>query len=84
MGTSLKVHGIKRLVKGFAKAVHDHVHSATRPSSRSESYRGKVIFVNKTAPSSEWSHIIDYHVASETDVWVERVLQDWQQISSNI
>lgn len=78
MGTSLRVHGIKKLAKEFAKAVHEH--SDKRPKSlKCKGYGGKVIYVNKTPPTSEWSNIIDYYVASETDAWVERVLQDWKK-----
>jgi NAD-dependent histone deacetylase SIR2 len=75
MGTSLKVHGLKKLVKEFAKAVHASG-AKGRPSMIP---KGKVIFVNKTTPSSEWDGIIDYHVEGETDVWVERVLEDWKK-----
>lgn len=77
MGTSLKVHGLKKLVKEFAKSVH-----ATGAKSKARSPlipKGKVIFVNKTAPSSEWDGIIDYHIEGETDAWVERVLDDWKR-----
>lgn len=71
MGTSLKVHGLKKLVKEFAKAVKQGsiVSSASAP---------KVVFVNKTAPASEWSSIIDLHVEGTTDAWVERVVADWK------
>lgn len=77
MGTSLKVHGLKKLVKEFAKAVH-----ASGANGRSKSPiipKGKVIFVNKTPPSSEWDGIIDYHIEGETDAWVTRVLDDWKK-----
>ncbi|TQS36026.1 hypothetical protein Golomagni_03536 [Golovinomyces magnicellulatus] len=57
MGTSLKVHGLKVLVKEFAKAVHDR--------------GGKVIFVNHTQPpESIWSDVIDYWVSWDCDKWV--------------
>lgn len=42
--------------------------------------KGKVIFVNKTPPSSEWDGIIDYHVDGETDAWVNRVVEDWKRL----
>jgi NAD-dependent histone deacetylase SIR2 len=76
MGTSLKVHGLRKLVKEFAKAVHGTVPS----SSAASSCKGKVIFVNKTAPASEWSGVIDYHVQGETDRWVKKVLEDWRKM----
>lgn len=83
MGTSLKVHGFKKLVKDFAKAVHE---SAPLPSASTSSPKnakalaGKVIFVNKTAPGAEWDGIIDYHVVGDTDKWAERVLEEWRRL----
>lgn len=57
MGTSLRVHGLKIMVKEFAKAVH------TRG--------GKVVFVNRTKPSeSTWGDVIDYWVEWDCDEWV--------------
>lgn len=75
MGTSMKVHGLKKLVKDFAKTVRESGTTTTTLTSRP---KPKVIFVNKTAPGSEWSDVIDYHVVGETDVWVSRVLDDWK------
>ena len=72
MGTSLKVHGLKKLVKEFAKAVH---HGSTTSSSTAPP---TVIFVNKTAPAAEWAGIIDLHVQGTSDAWVERVISDWK------
>ncbi|KAJ3553115.1 hypothetical protein NM688_g3787 [Phlebia brevispora] len=85
MGTSLKVHGFKKLVKDFARTVHE---SAPPPCSPGKSpnpkspktHAGKVIFVNKTAPGNEWEGIIDYHVAGETDKWCEKVIEDWKKM----
>lgn len=74
MGTSLKVHGLKKLVKEFAKTAK----ASASPASAKKAC--KVIFVNKTAPSSEWGEYIDYHVAGETDVWVGRVIEDWKKM----
>ena len=55
MGTSLKVHGIKHLVKDLANAVHGIE-------------RGKVILVNRVdLAASEWDHIFDYHIKSDAD-----------------
>ncbi|WVR06964.1 hypothetical protein IAU60_004000 [Kwoniella sp. DSM 27419] len=68
MGTSLKVHGLKRLVKEFAKSVH----AGTK--------RGLVVFVNATPPAKEWDDVIDYHVQGETDRWVERVEEEWRRV----
>lgn len=60
LGTSLHVHGLKILVKEFAKAVH------ARPAAK-----GKVIFVNMTRPSeSVWKGVIDYWISMDCDQWV--------------
>ncbi|KAK0717829.1 hypothetical protein B0T26DRAFT_751842 [Lasiosphaeria miniovina] len=57
LGTSMRVHGLKVLVKEFAKAVHDR--------------GGKVVFVNFTKPpESVWSDVIDYWVQWDCDAWV--------------
>ena len=77
MGTSLKVHGLRRTVKEFAKAVH-----ATRVIAKNvptDTY-GKVILINKTdvASTKEWEGVIDYHVAGETDAWVESFMKIWK------
>lgn len=76
MGTSLKVHGIRRLVKEFCRAVHEHP-AASSPKNKTGG--GKVLFINKTAPSSEWTGLIDYHVMGETDAWVDRVIREWKK-----
>lgn len=80
MGTSLKVHGLKKLVKDFAKAVHASKASTTGTPRSPKSWQGKVVFVNKTPPGSEWEDVIDYHVSGETDCWVEKVLEDWKKM----
>ena len=67
MGTSLKVHGLKRVVKEFAKVVHGRKN-------------GLVVFVNATPPSKEWEGIIDVHVHGETDTWVDRVEDEWRKV----
>ncbi|KXH44154.1 Hst3 protein [Colletotrichum simmondsii] len=68
LGTSLKVHGLKILVREFAKTIH--------------SRGGKVVFVNFTKPpESSWGDIIDYWVQWDCDAWVanlkERVPLLW-------
>ena len=81
MGTSLKVHGLKKLIKDFARSVHESAPSNdTLNSSRGKRWAGKVIFVNKTPPAAEWSNIIDYHIAGETDEWSARVISDWKRL----
>lgn len=70
LGTSLHVHGLKILVKEFAKAVHSGA-------------GGKVVFVNLTKPpESVWKGIIDYWVAMDCDEWIKSLHHDrpdlWQ------
>jgi hypothetical protein len=61
MGTSLKVFGLQKIVREFAKAVHSHKNG-----------KGRVIFVNRTRPAeSVWEGIIDDFVAMDCDDWVE-------------
>ncbi|KAI2641329.1 DHS-like NAD/FAD-binding domain-containing protein [Xylaria nigripes] len=58
LGTSLRVHGLKVMVKEFAKAVHTK--------------GGKVIFINFSKPSeSAWGDVLDYWVEWDCDAWVE-------------
>jgi NAD-dependent SIR2 family protein deacetylase len=60
MGTSLKVFGLQKIVKDFAKQVH----------SRKDG-KGKVVFVNRTKPAeSVWENVIDQYVAMDCDDWV--------------
>ena len=60
LGTSLQVHGLKAMVREFAKRVH------ARPKGQ-----GKVIFVNLTPPSeSIWKDYLDYWVSMDCDAWV--------------
>ena len=70
LGTSLRVHGLKVMVREFAKAVH--------------SKGGKVVFVNFTRPpDSIWGDIIDYWVQWDCDAWVSdlqtRIPKMWQE-----
>jgi len=59
-GTSLKVHGIKQLVKDFAEQVHAN--------------RGTVIFINKGKPGkAEWDNFIDYWVERDCDAWIHNL-----------
>jgi NAD+-dependent protein deacetylase SIR2 len=60
MGTSLKVFGLQKIVKDFAKQIH---------SRRDD--KGRVIFINRTKPAeSVWEGVIDQYVAMECDDWV--------------
>ncbi|KAJ4002600.1 NAD-dependent deacetylase hst3 [Fusarium irregulare] len=69
LGTSLRVHGLKVMVREFAKAVH--------------AKGGKVVFVNYTKPpESSWGDVIDYWVQWDCDAWVsdlqEKIPKLWQ------
>lgn len=60
LGTSLRVHGLKILVKEFARSVR----------ARSGG-KGKVIFINLSKPSeSMWKDAIDYWVSMDCDEWI--------------
>ncbi|KAK7224564.1 hypothetical protein V2G26_012567 [Clonostachys chloroleuca] len=70
LGTSLRVHGLKILVREFAKSIH--------------SRGGTVVFVNFTKPpESSWGDIIDYWVQWDCDAWVSdlqnRVPKLWEE-----
>lgn len=78
MGTSLKVHGIKKTIKTFAKAVHASGVNATLDRTPKPSPTHKVIFVNKTAPASEWNGVFDYYVQSAVDEWVNTLVELWK------
>jgi NAD-dependent histone deacetylase SIR2 len=58
MGTSLKVDGVRRLVKDLAKAVH---------SMKS----GVVVLVNRTELGKEWSDVFDYYIKGDSDAIVD-------------
>ena len=62
MGTSLKVFGLQKMVRDFARAVH------------ASKANGRVIFVNRTRPAeSVWDGIIDDYVAMDCDDFVESI-----------
>ncbi|EGX96989.1 Sir2 family protein [Cordyceps militaris CM01] len=72
LGTSLRVHGLKVMVREFAKTVH--------------SKGGKVVFVNFTKPpESSWGDIIDFWIQWDCDAWVDdlqaRVPKLWRDPS---
>jgi len=59
-GTSLKVHGIKKLVRDFAKIVHAN--------------NGVVVLVNRDElGKAEWQNHIDYWVEGDCDTWVHEL-----------
>jgi NAD-dependent histone deacetylase SIR2 len=75
MGTSLKVHGLKALVRDFAKAVR-----AATPAAAKAKPAPRVVFVNRTPPPAEWAGVFDCWVQGETDAWCEQVEADWRRL----
>ncbi|CAO3639905.1 unnamed protein product [Mucor fragilis] len=72
MGTSLKIPALKKFIKQAAKLIH---HS---------SKNGKVIFINRTAPTKEWNKVFDYEVLGDTDDWVNMIQQKIQKAEENV
>lgn len=63
MGTSLKVDGVKKLVKSLSHSIHQR--------------GGKVIFVNKTPlAKATWDSHIDYEILSDCDDFVRILKRD--------
>ena len=57
LGTSLRVDGLKRIIKEFANAIHFK--------------SGKIIYINFTrAAESTWKDVIDFWVEMDCDGWV--------------
>ncbi|KAJ2878178.1 NAD-dependent deacetylase hst3 [Coemansia aciculifera] len=61
IGTSLKIPGIKRMVKEMAHSVHACALRSKRAGA------GKVIFINRDEPPKGWEDIFDYYVAGDSD-----------------
>lgn len=57
MGTSLRVDGVKKLVKSLANSIH--------------SRNGKVVFINKTPLSKQWSNFVDYEILCDCDQFIK-------------
>lgn len=68
MGTSLKVHGVRTLVKSISKVVH--------------SRGGIVVLVNKD-PLAGWNGIIDYQIQSDCDQFVDD-LQKHEKVQASL
>lgn len=67
MGTSLKVVGIKTLVRALAKSVKSMD-------------RGKVIFINNTEVGKEWDDVFDFHVLERTDDVVRKLKIEMEKL----
>lgn len=63
MGTSLKVDGVKKLVRSLSSSIH--------------AKGGKIVFINKTPLSlSSWGGVIDYQILSDCDEFVKSVKRE--------
>ncbi|KAJ3117680.1 hypothetical protein HDU96_005965 [Phlyctochytrium bullatum] len=65
IGTSLKVDGVRKLVKDLAKAC--------------KAKGGKVVLVNKTPVGKEWDATFDYLLLGDCDQVVERLMEEWER-----
>ncbi|KAK0728707.1 DHS-like NAD/FAD-binding domain-containing protein [Lasiosphaeria miniovina] len=61
MGTSLKTHGVRDLVKDIARVIHNR-------------QAGKVVLVNLTKPAKSWDGVIYYWVEWDCDAWVRDLM----------
>lgn len=73
IGTSLKVAGLKRMVKDIARAVH-----TTNPLD------GLVVYMNKTEVQarSEWRSTFDCELVGECDAWVRLVQEEFGRLAA--
>lgn len=62
MGTSLKVDGVKKLVRSLAKSIRDR--------------GGKVIFINKLPLPKQWTSLVDYEILSDCDDFVRQLKRE--------
>lgn len=84
-GTSLKVHGLKRLVKEFAASIHSRVKKAPSEESLKDTNEGevcgkrvqqppRVVYVNnQPAANSVWKDVIDAWVDMDCDEFVAEI-----------
>ncbi|KAJ1644823.1 NAD-dependent deacetylase hst3 [Coemansia asiatica] len=61
IGTSLKIPGIKRMVKEMSRCVHDCSARAKRAGA------GKAIFINRDEPPRGWEDVFDIFVSGDSD-----------------
>lgn len=73
MGTSLKIGGLKSMLKDFAKVL----------KSRTGAENTLIVLVNKTPCSrAEWQGIFDYELLGDCDSWVTFLEQEFQRIKT--
>lgn len=72
IGTSLKVVGLKRLIKDISKAIH------------ANSEDGLVVYLNKTGvqAKSEWRSIFNYELIGECDAWVSHLRAEFESLEA--
>ncbi|KAJ1662382.1 NAD-dependent deacetylase hst3 [Coemansia sp. RSA 1813] len=61
IGTSLKIPGIKRMIREMSRCVHSCTARAKRAGA------GKAIFINKDEPPKGWDDVFDYYIAGDAD-----------------
>lgn len=71
MGTSLKIAGLKKMIKDFAKGM----------KSRVGGENNLIIYINKTPCSrAEWQNVFDYELIGECDEWIKFLGEEFQKI----
>jgi hypothetical protein len=65
MGTSLKIVGIKKMIKDFGTRIRGK--------------NGKIVFVNMTRPPKEIEQYIDYFIQGECDPKVLEISKQWKR-----
>lgn len=71
MGTSLKIAGLKKMIKDFAKNM----------KSRVGGENNLIVYVNKTPCSrAEWQNVFDYELIGECDQWVKFLGDEFAKI----
>ena len=71
MGTSLKIAGLKKMIKDFAKGM----------KSRVGGENNLIIYVNKTPCSrAEWQNVFDFELIGECDEWITFLSEEYEKI----
>lgn len=71
MGTSLKIAGLKKMIKDFAKNM----------KSRVGGENNLIVYVNKTPCSrAEWQNVFDYELIGECDQWIKFLGDEFDKI----
>lgn len=74
MGTSLKIAGLKKMIKDFAKNM----------KSRTGGENNLIVYINKTPCSrAEWQGVFDYELIGECDRWIEFFQARFQGLKSS-